>query len=150
MLRYIFLVLALIPSLVRATEDSAAAKFFEDYLANCGTNEIRCIWFLSYPRTGMVMTLNLRDYTAFEAREVYNWATQVSETHTLTHSQVLSLQKIAEQLPLSEQNIEFRRTVSVSVWQGGKVEIFHYDRQRAPAVIQRLYDIGGGYFSDAK
>jgi hypothetical protein len=147
MLRYISILLVLIPSLVQAADDSGATKSFEGYLANCVTNEIRCIWFLDdKPNVGMMMTLSLRDYTVFTAREVYNWATQAVETRKLTHPQVLSLQKIVEQLPASDGKVEFRRAVSVSIRRGGKVEVFHYDRQHAPAIIQRLYDIGGGYF----
>jgi hypothetical protein len=145
MLRYISIFLVLIPSLVRAADDSDAAKYFEDYLANCGTNEIRCIWFLDdRPNVGMVMTLSLLDHKVYTAREVYNWATQNSGTHKLTHPQVVSLQKIVGQLPASDEKVEFKRAVSVSIRRGGKVEVFHYDRQHAPAVIQRLYDIGGG------
>jgi hypothetical protein len=151
MLRYAYIFLALIPSLVRATEDGDAARFFQDYLTKCGTNEIRCLWFLQgSSRTGMMMTLNLQNYTGFTAREVYNWATQASETHTLTHSQVLRLKEITGQMPPSEQNLEFRRTVSISIRSGAKVQVFHYDRQHAPAVIQRIYDIGGGYFYGGK
>jgi hypothetical protein len=150
MLRSIYILLVTIPLLVRATEDNVA-KFFQDYLAKCGTNEIRCLWFLQdNSKTGMMMTLNLQNYTAFTAREVYNWATQASETHTLTHPQVLSLKEISERMPPSDQDLEFRRTVSVSIRSEGKVQVFHYDRQHAPAVIQRIYDIGGGYFYGGK
>src|SRR5438874_8081771 len=151
MLRYISILLALVPLLVRAADDADATKHFQEYLAQCGTNEVRCVWFLhDKPNVGMVMTLNLQDYTVFTAREVYNWAVQSSETRTLTHPQVLNLQKIVEQMPPSDKTVEFSRAVSVSIRRAGKVEIFRYDRQHAPALLQRLYDIGGGYFYDGK
>ena len=31
---------------------------------------------------------------------------------------------------------------------GQKVEVFQYNRQHAPPVIQRIYDIGGGYLGN--
>jgi hypothetical protein len=154
MLRYIFMCVALIPSLIRAADDNeavAATAYFKDYLASCGTNEIRCVWFLrDDTKIGMLMTLNLQGGTVFTEREVYNWAEQSSETRSLTHSQVLSLQDIIGQMPSSNKRIEFSGAVSVSLWRKGKVEIFHYDRHHAPPVIRRLYDIGGGYFYDGK
>jgi hypothetical protein len=151
MLRYIFILFTLIPSLVHAADNAGAIKHFEDYLASCDTNGICCVWFLDdNPNVGMVMTFDVRGETVFTARDVYDWAIQSSETRRLTHSQTLSLTTIAEQMPPSDKTVEFDRAVSVSIRREGKVEIFHYDRRHAPAVIQRLYDIGGGYFYDGK
>ncbi len=147
MLRYLFILLVLNPFFIRAADDGGAAKFFGDYLAGCGTNEIRCIWFLG-PNVGMVMIFNIQDYTVFTAREVYNWAEQTSETRKLSHSQILSLREIAEQMPPSDNTAEFSEAVSVSIRREGRVQVFRYDRHHAPMVIQRLYDIGGGYFYD--
>ena len=150
--RHVFIIVSLIPTLLRAgDENGQSMAFFKSYLANCAANEIRCIWFLNNePKVGMVMTIRIRDYSVFTAREVYNWAMQTSETHSLTHPQVLSLQRIVEQLPPSNEKVEFRRAVSVSVRRAEKVKIVHYDRRRVPAVIQRLYDLGGGYFCEAR
>jgi hypothetical protein len=63
---------------------------------------------------------------------------------------VLSLQKISAELPPSDLTVKFGKAVFVSVWRNGKVEVFHYNRQHPPAVIRRIYDIGGGYFYDGK
>jgi hypothetical protein len=151
MIRYIFVLMALVPQLLRAADDVDGTKHFQEYLAQCGTNEIRCVWFLQdKPNVGMVMTLNLQQESVYTVREVYNWALQNSETRKLTHPQVLSLQKISGELPPSDSTAEFARAVSVSVRRGGKVDVFRYNRQHAPAVIQRIYDIGGGYFYDGK
>jgi hypothetical protein len=143
--------MVLVPQLVPAADHADAIKHFQEHLAQCGTNEIRCVWFSQdKPNVGMVMTLDLQHESVFTVREVYNWALQCFETHNLTHPQVLSLQKISGELPPSDPAAEFGKTVSVSLRRGGKVEVFHYSRQHAPSVIQRIYDIGGGYFYDGK
>ena len=151
MLRYIFILLALVPLLSRAADDDDATKHFQEYLGQCGTNEIRCVWFLhEKPNEGMVMTLNLQHETVYTTREVYNWASQNSETRKLTHAQVLTLEKISSELPPSDPTVEFAKSVSVSIRRNGKVEVFRYDRRHAPTVIRRIHDIGGGYFYDGK
>ena len=94
----------------------------------------------------MVMTLNLQAETTFTVREVFNWAYQSSQTHPLTHAQVISLRDLTGRLPGSDLKIEFSHAVSVAISRNGKAEIYHYDRQHPPAEIQRLYDLGGGYF----
>ena len=145
--RWVCLVLAILPLRGRAADANDATAHFQSYLAGCGTNEIRCLWFLNNePKVGMVMTLNLQAETAFTVREVFNWACQSSQTHPLTHAQVISLRDLTGKLPGSDSKIEFRHAVSVAIWCKDKPEIFHYDRQHPPAEIQRLYDLGGGYF----
>lgn len=166
MLRFICMLLIIVPTLVRATSDigqvldeaifghtrdAEATKYFQEYLTKCGTNEIRCVWFLDNKLTvGMVMTINLHDYSVFTVRDVYNWEFQNSETRKLSYSQVTNLQKIYNELPPSDSTADFQKSVSVSFWRKGKVKIFRYDRQHVPAEVQRIYDIGGGYFDDGR
>ena len=138
-------------SVAAPKQDEGAKEHFKDYLAKCDTNEVRCLWFLDdKPEVGMVMTINLNRESVFTVREVYNWAEQSSETRKLTHSQILNLKKIIGNLPASDKNPEFNKSVFVSLRNGSQVEIFQYNRQDAPAIIQRIYDIGGGYFEDDK
>lgn len=126
-----------------------AKLFFKDYLAKCGTNEIRCLWFLQdNPTIGMEMTVHLNEESVYTAREVYNWARQASDLRKLSHPQKLNLEKAIQDLPASDKNSEFNKSVSVSIRKGEKVEVFQYDRRHAPSVIQRIYDLGGGYFYD--
>jgi hypothetical protein len=142
-----WLAMLLLPASLRAAEDTNAIKYFEGFLNGCGTNQIRCLWFLQdQPRVGMVMTLNLPMATVFTAREVYNFATQGSDNRKLTQPQVVSLQEIIEHMPPSEPTVRFSEAISVSIRRTGNVEVFHYHRTHPPPVIQRLYDIGGGYF----
>jgi hypothetical protein len=132
---------------VVAGERTGAEQYFRDYLSKCGTNEIRCLWFLDdKSNVGMVMTTKLDDYTVFTAREVCDWAEQSSETRKLSHAQVLSLKQIVKDLPASDKNAGFDRSVFVSIRKDNKTEVFQYDRRHAPAVVQRIYDICGGYF----
>jgi hypothetical protein len=132
---------------LRAADDTNAIKYFETFLNNCGTNEIRCLWFLQdQPKVGMVMTLNLPMATVYTAREVYNWATQASDNRKLTQPQVISLQEIIEHMPPSESTVRFAEAISIAIRRNGAVDVYHYHRIHPPSVIQRLYDIGGGYF----
>ena len=147
LLSHLLLLLALFPSSLRAADDTNAIKYFEAFLQGCGTNEIRCLWFLQdQPKIGMVMTFNLPTATVYTAREVYNWATQASDNRKLTQPQVISLHEIVEKMPPSEATVRFAEAISVAVRRNGDVEIYHYHRVHPPPVIQRLYDIGGGYF----
>lgn len=126
--------------------DVSARQYFESYLNQCGTNEIRCLWFLdNNPRIGMVMTIDLGRQTVFTVRDVYNWAHQAAETRTLSHSQVLILKQIINDLPPSDTNSDFDKSLFVSKRNGDKTEVFRYDRGHAPPDVRRIYDIGGGY-----
>jgi hypothetical protein len=130
---------------------AGAEQYFKQYLATCDTDEIRCLWFLQdNPHIGMVMTVNLRNYTVYTVRDVYNWAEQSSETRKLSHPQVVTLKQIVNGLPPSGKNAGFDRSVFVSIRKGSQTEVFQYDRRHAPTVIQRIYDIGGGYFYSGK
>jgi len=132
-------------------QDEGAKEYFKDYLAKCDTNEVRCLWFLDdKPEVGMVMTINLNKESVFTAREVYNWAEQGSQIRQLSDAQKLNLEKTIGDLPASDKNAEFNESVFVSLRNGSQVKIFQYNRQHAPAIIQRIYDLGGGYFEGGK
>jgi hypothetical protein len=132
-------------------QDEGAKEHFKDYLAKCDTNEIRCLWFLQdNPEIDMVMTINLNKESVFTAREVYNWAEQGSQIRQMSHSQKLNLEKIIGDLPASDKNAEFDKSVFVSLRNGSQTKIFQYNRQHIPAIIQRIYDLGGGYFEGSK
>ena len=135
------------PDRSQLDQDAAAKRYFEHYLANCDTNAINCLWFLqNQPGIGMVMTIHLDQETVFTVRDVYNWALQGGDgTRRLTHSQVLTLKQIIGNLPASDKNADFNKSVFISIRNGEKVEVFQYDRRHAPAIVQRIYDIGGGY-----
>ena len=124
----------------------ANIKFFEDYLSKCPENEIRCVWFLDdHIKVGMIMTMDLQKYEVATVREVYDWASQNSKTRKLSHSQVESLRSMVSILPQSTPNLLFGRGIHVAFVKDGKVQSRTYDRRVAPQIIQRLYDIGGGY-----
>lgn len=126
-------------------------QHFKQFLAGCGTNEIRCLWFLhDDPKTGMRMTINLADYTVHTMREVFNRAEQSSHTRKLSDSQVGTLEEIVDNMPPSDKNVEFGRSIFVSRQKENKMEVFHYDRHRAPSSIQYIYDVGEGYFYSGK
>ena len=152
MLRYILLILLVWTPFVHAAEPDAQAKrHFQDYLAECGTNEIRCLWFHDDTATvGIVMQLNLADYSVRDYRDVYNWAHQGGGDRKMSHPQLLTLQKIIGDLPPSDKKADYRWSVFVAVRRDGKVEVFQYDRRRVPPIVQRIYDLGGGYFWNGK
>ena len=121
-------------------------KFFEDYLSNCPENEVRCVWFIDdHIKVGMVMTIDLQKYRVMTVREVFDWASQNSETRKLSHAQIESLREILSALPLTTPKVLFGRGIHVAYSKEGKVQSRTYDRRAAPQILQRLYDIGGGY-----
>jgi hypothetical protein len=135
-------------SIATPLQDEGAKAYFKDYLAKCATNEIRCLWFLQdNPKVGMVMAINFNEESVSTAREVYNWAVQSLETRKLSHAQILNLKKIISSLPASDKNADFNKSVFVSIRNGTNVEVLQYDRQHAPGIVQRIYDIGGGYLN---
>lgn len=93
------------------------------------------------------MAINLNEESVSTAREVYNWAVQSLETRKLSDSQILNLRKITSSLPPSAKNADFYKSVFVSIRNGTNVTVFQYDRQHVPEIIQRIYDIGGGYLN---
>jgi len=64
----------------------------------------------------------------------------------MNHPQLLTLRKIIGDLPASDENAIFNKSVFVAIRNGKNVKVFQYDRQHTPAIVQRIYDIGGGYF----
>ena len=125
-------------------------KFFEDHLAKCPENESRCLWFLSdHIKVGMVMTLDLQKYSVHSVREVYDWASQGAETRKLSHSQVVTAKEILITLPRGTEKVPFGKGVHLAFWRDGKLQAVTYDRSAVPIVLQRLYDIGGGYLDCA-
>ena len=154
MLRPLFMLVVLTlvaPAIHAAGEDEATVEHFEKYLADCGEHEIRCVWFLDdHPRVGMVMTFDLSKPAVYTVREVFSWAEQNSEARKLSHYQELNLRKIIEQMPPSDDKIEFNRAVSISFQREGKVETYRYDRRDVPPAVVRLYDIGGGYLDQGE
>ena len=54
-----------------------AKRYYEGYLASCNTNEVRCLWFLQdSSNVGMVMQLNLVDYSVCNYRDLFDHALQ--------------------------------------------------------------------------
>ena len=152
MLRYILLFLFLWTPFVHAAEPEAQVKrHFQDYLGLCGENEIRCLWFHDDTTVvGMVMQVNLADYSVRDYRDVFDWAKQGGVPHMISHPQLLTLRKIISDLPPSDKKADYRWSVFVAVRRNGKVEVFQYDRRRVPSVVRRIYDLGGGYFWNGK
>ena len=55
LVRWICLLLAILPLRSRAADANDATAHFQSYLASGGTNEIRCLWFLdNRPNVAMV------------------------------------------------------------------------------------------------
>lgn len=131
---------------INSNVSPANIKFFEDHLSKCPENEIRCVWFIGdHIMVGMMMTIDLQKYEVGTVREVFGWASQSAESRKLTHSQVESLKAIVSALPRTTPNVLFGRGIHVAYAKEGKVQSRTYDRRAAPQILQKLYDIGGGY-----
>lgn len=82
--------------------DKDAIESFDNYLATCPENEIRCVWFLNgSARIGMVMRIDLSSYEVHTVREVHNWAHQNAKTRDLSHSQIETLKGLIAKPPIS-------------------------------------------------
>lgn len=131
---------------INANVTPANIKFFEDYLSQCPAHEIRCVWFLrDHIKVGMVMTIDMKMSSVETVREVYDLAHQTQETRKLSGVQVASLRQIAPALPPTVKDVLFGKGVHVACWKDGKAQTATYHRMAAPLILQRLYDIGGGY-----
>lgn len=131
---------------INSNVSPANIKFFEEYLSKCPKNEVRCVWFLDdHIKVGMTMTIDLQKDEVRTAREVFDWASQGDESRKLSHSQVVSVKVIVSELPPTKPNVLFGKGIHVAYSKDGKVQNKTYDRRAAPQILQRLYDIGGGY-----
>lgn len=138
------------PEVSTAEHNPSAKQYFENYLNQCGTNEIRCLWFLdNNPRVAMVMTIDLSRETVFTAREVYDFAEEAAETRTLSHSQVLNLKETMNALPMPDSDNDFSESVFESVRSGERTLVFRYNRRYIPPTLRRIYDIAGGYLESS-
>ncbi|HEV7926700.1 MAG TPA: hypothetical protein VGR14_15180, partial [Verrucomicrobiae bacterium] len=59
---------------------------------------------------------------------------------------VLNLKQIISLLPRSDEKADRHTSVFISMRNGKNVEVFQYDRHHVPCNVQRIYDVGGGYF----
>lgn len=133
-----------------STTDASARQHFQNYLDQCGTNEIRCLWFLGdNPAVGMVMTIDLSRETVFTVRDVYDWAEQSAKTRTLSHSQMRNLKEMMNALPMPDSDNDFSESVFVSVRSGDRTLVFRYNRRYIPPTVRSIYDIAGGYLESS-
>lgn len=121
-------------------------EHFSKHLSDCPENEIRCLWFLEdHIRVGMVMTLDIHRGSVHTVRDVFNHAMQVSETRELSHSQNETAKKLVSELPLGKTGVPFSEGLHISFWRDKKLHMVAYSRKAVPRIVQRLYDVGGGY-----
>jgi hypothetical protein len=127
-----------------------ARQYFENFLNTCGTNEVRCLWFLQDdPRIGMEMTIHLDNESVDTVRDVYDWAAQGAETHKLDDVKTMKIQQIISQPPLPDKHSRYACSVFVAINDGGTNKVFQYDRHYTPAAIEELYGVAGAcYYGD--
>ena len=131
---------------INSNVTSGNIRYFKDYLSKCPENEIRCLWFLDdHIKVGMVMSIDLQKENVYMVRDVYEWAKQNAGTRGLNHSQVVAAKEVLPLLPPGVEKVLFGKGIHLSFWREGKLQMVTYDRGAAPIVLQRLYDIGGGY-----
>ena len=138
--------LAFMPASHAQDSDAGAIKHFDEYLAACPKDEIRCVWFLNgNVRIGMVMQLNMSTHETTTVREVHNWAHQSHETRKLSHPQIETLKTLADEMPDSASANSRVDLVYIAYFANDSVAIKKYLRRELPREVQRFYDIGGGY-----
>lgn len=120
-------------------------RYFKSYLSECPENEIRCLWFLdNHIRVGMVMTINLRERTVYTVRDVYNHARQAARTRRLGPYHTDEARDLLPELPPSTPYVGFAEGLHVAYRLEGQLHVVTHDKSATPAVVRRLYDIGGG------
>jgi hypothetical protein len=120
-------------------------RYFKAYLSECPEAEIRCLWFHdNHIRVGMVMTINLRERTVYTVRDVYNHARQASHTRRLGPYHTDEARDLLPELPPSAPYVGFAEGLHLAYRLEGQPHVVTYDKSAAPAVVRRLYDIGGG------
>ena len=138
--------LAFMPASHAQGSDTEAVKHFDEYLAACPKDEIRCVWFLNgNVRVGMVMQLNMSKYETTTVREVHDWAHQNQKTRKLSHPQIETLKALAAEMPDSASANSRVDLVYIAYFANDSVAIKKYLRRKLPREVQRIYDIGGGY-----
>jgi hypothetical protein len=125
----------------------ASRQYFHDYLNQCATNEIRCLWFLQDdPRIGMEMTVRLQARAVQTIRDHYDWAREESPWRNLDYLDISQLDKIVHHLPPPAETSPYASTVFVAVPTDGTNRIYQYDRHYPPGEVRKLYQFTGGYF----
>jgi hypothetical protein len=125
--------------------DKEATSYFKMYLNRCPEGSIRCLWFGgSRPRVGMVLSIDVEKRSVLTGRDVYEWAFQAGETHTISSKQQGKISKLISSLPPSTDEVNFHEAVHIAYWKEGEFQIASYRRMDVPLQIQRLFDLAGG------
>ncbi len=130
-------------------KDAEREAYFRAYLAACGPNEVRCVWFLNNDiGAGMKMTLNLQNGAVDTARDVFEFAeeNQLHVPGKLSPSDLAAVRQIIATLPPSQDIFPMAACVCLAAQVDGKVKTFQYNLIAPPAPILRLYKLGGGNF----
>ncbi|MCB1209928.1 MAG: hypothetical protein KDK97_11400 [Verrucomicrobiales bacterium] len=123
-------------------------QHFESYLSECAEQEVRCLWFdAGNMRVGRAMTIDLQKISVYTARDVFDHAVQASHTRPLSDYQVVSVRELLPVLPASLPNVAFADGLHIAFWHDKKLHTRRYSRVKVPLIVQRLYDIGGGYIN---
>jgi hypothetical protein len=123
-----------------------AKEHFNKFLDQCGTNEIRCLWFLrDDPRTGMRMTIQLKGKNTSTSMDVFELSEQEHTSRTLDDYQIAKLEDLSKHLPPSDKHSSYNSSIFVSVREEGPKTIFQYDRHHLPMPVRQLYAISGGF-----
>jgi hypothetical protein len=131
-------------------QDYAMEMYFRFYLADCGSDEIRCVWFANNDlQTGWKMTLNLHSGSVETVRDGYD-ATRVAEHPNpgeLTAEKTAALRHILDSPPPTQEVFPLEQCLLIAQRVGAQVKIWQYNRVNPPPLVKQLYDLSGGYIS---
>jgi len=131
-------------------QDYAMEMYFRFYLADCGPDEIRCVWLANNDiQTGWKMTLNLRTGSVETVRDGYD-ATRVAEHPNpgeLTAEKIAVLRHVLDSPPPTQEAFPIAQCVLIAHQVGAQVKIWQYNRVNPPPLVKELYDLSGGYIS---
>ena len=128
---------------VAQDSDNTANKHFDNYLAKCSKNEVRCLWF-SNVGTGFIMKLDLTSAEVFTMIEDHDRSRKGGDVRKLTYRQTRTLKELVKNMPKSSDAESRLDSVFISFQKDGKVITRKYLRYKLPRAAERIYDIGGG------
>ncbi|HEY1053069.1 MAG TPA: hypothetical protein VGE39_25035 [Prosthecobacter sp.] len=132
---------------VNAERAQSNLRYYQRHLESCPEREVRCLWFLeNRAGVGMMMTLNLKESRVDTVRDVYSHAKQNQKERELSHVQITIVEEVLPKLPPAPAGeTEFAKGLHIAFWKAGKPCLISYPKNAVPRLVQRLYDIGGGY-----
>jgi hypothetical protein len=103
-------------------------------------NELLRISVFTHPSVARQYSV-LESGEEFDAREVWNWATQDTVIRQLTPADLQEIRKAASQLPTTNDDPPVEQLVVISFWDGTRWLTRSYDTESLPSEMQSIFEV---------